>query len=270
VRPPYRPEALIGRVFRARDVVDEGLLTPDQLRSSAWRRVYQGVYADAGLPKSYDVQVAGARLLMPPFAVFSGRTAAHLLGAPELTEPGQLVEVSVPGTRRFGPIAGLRVRRVASLDADDVRTVGRSRCTTGVRTALDLARCEALPESVVALDVLLSRGIAYQEELREVAAALSGRDARRARQAVDLADPRAESPPESRLRVGLVLAGLCPVAQHVVTAEDGRFIARVDLAFPEARIAIEYVGAWHATAAQMRKDRRRLDELVAAGWLSST
>jgi very-short-patch-repair endonuclease len=112
----------------------------------------------------------------------------------------------------------------------------------------------------------MSRGIAHQAELREVAAALSGRGARRARQAVGLADPRAESQPESRLRVGLALAGLRPVGQYVVKAEDGRFIARVDLAFPEAKIAIEYDGAWHATAAQLRKDRRRLNALVAAGW----
>jgi len=229
--------------------------------------VYQGVYADAALPESYDVRVAGARLLMPPFAVFSGRTAAHLLGARELTDSEQTVEVSIPDTCRFGPIAGLRVRRVVSLEPDDVRTVGKSRCTTGLRTALDLARFETLPESVVALDVLLSRGIAFQKELREVTAELSGRGARRARQAVELADPRAESQPESRLRVGLALAGLPAVAQYVVKAEDGRFIARVDLAFPEAKVAVEYDGAWHATTAQLRKDRRRLNELVRAGWL---
>jgi very-short-patch-repair endonuclease len=43
-------------------------------------------------------------------------------------------------------------------------------------------------------------------------------------------------------------------------------VARVDLAFPEQRVAIEYDGAWHAERGQFTKDRRRLNALVAVGW----
>ncbi len=68
----HRPAALHGRVFRGRDVVAAGLLTPDALRSRTWRRLYRGVYADADLPDSFAVRVSGARLLVPPGAVFSG------------------------------------------------------------------------------------------------------------------------------------------------------------------------------------------------------
>ena len=46
----------------------------------------------------------------------------------------------------------------------------------------------------------------------------------------------------------------------------GDFVARVDLAFVERRVAIEYDGAWHANAGQFALDRRRLNRLVAAGW----
>ena len=56
------------------------------------------------------------------------------------------------------------------------------------------------------------------------------------------------------------------VAQYVVKAEDGRFIARVDLAFPEAKVAVEYDGAWHGEPGQFRRDRERLNRLTAAGW----
>jgi very-short-patch-repair endonuclease len=177
------------------------------------------------------------------------------------------VELSVPSAERFGPIAGLRVRRVVSLPPEDITTVGRNRCTTGLRTALDIARFEDLPESVVALDVLLARGIAYQHELREALAVLAGRGVRRASRAVELADARAESQPESRLRVALALGGLHPVPQFTVRDAEGRFIARVDLAFPEARVAVEYDGAWHGTDGQLRKDRRRLNALVREGWV---
>ncbi|WP_222263215.1 endonuclease domain-containing protein [Modestobacter marinus] len=80
-----------------------------------------------------------------------------------------------------------------------------------------------------------------------------------------LADGRAESPPESRLRVLLTMAGLPPVPQWSVRRADGVFIARVDLAYPAVRLAVEYDGAWHGEPGQLGRDRRRLNALVAAG-----
>jgi very-short-patch-repair endonuclease len=262
---PHRPAALHGRVFRKRDAVAAGLVTTDALRSSAWRRLFRGVYADATLPDTVDVRIAGAALLVPATAVFSGRTAAHLHGAGNLADTQDPVEVSVPAGVRFGPVAGLRVRQV-TLPPSDVGEVRRRRCTTALRTALDIARCEPLTESVAALDVLLARAIVGLGELREAAEAGIGRGNRRVRQAVQLVNPLAESQPESRLRVLLALAGLHAVVQYPVRDRSGAFVARVDLAFPDRRIAIEYDGAWHAEPGQFAKDRRRLNRLVAAGW----
>jgi hypothetical protein len=252
-------------VFRKRDVVDAGLLTPGALRSSAWRRLYRGVYADADLPDCFGLRVRGAGLLIPPSAAFSGRTAAYLHGAIALVGPRTAVEVSLPTGVRFGPVAGLHVRRVA-LPPDDVATVNRRRLTSPVRTALDIARWEPLPEAVAALDVLLARAIVGKDELTGTAESYDGRGCRRVRRAVGLADPRAESPPESRLRVLLALAGLPAIPQFPVRDRDGRFVARVDLAYPEHRIAVEYDGAWHGAPGQLGKDRRRQNLLTAAGW----
>lgn len=266
VIPPCRPPSLCGRVFRGREAVDAGLLTSKQLRSRAWRRIYRDVYADAELPPTHGLAIAGAALLAPPSAVLGGRSAAYLLGAESLVDSSSPVEVIVPEHGRFGPVTGLRVRR-APLPDSDVRSVGRYSCTTPVRTALDIARLEQLPESVVALDVLLARGLVLPGRLAEAAACLlPARGTRRARRAVDLADERSESPPESMLRVRLRLAGLTPVPQYVVRDAAGHFVARVDLAFPEQRVAIEYDGAWHGKPGQLAHDRRRLNALVAAGW----
>jgi very-short-patch-repair endonuclease len=246
-------------------VVAAGLLTTDALRSSAWRRLFRGVYADADLPDSFGIRIRGARLLVPPSAAFNGRTAAYLHGATELRDSASVVEVAVPADVRFGPVAGMQVRRVA-LPASDVTSVATWRCTTGVRTALDIARWEPLPEAVAALDVLLARAIVGKSELAEAAASSTGRGARRIRQATGLADHRAESQPESRLRVLLALAGLHAVPQFSVRDAAGDVIGRVDLAFPEQRVAVEYDGAWHAEPGQFAKDRRRLNRLVSAGW----
>jgi very-short-patch-repair endonuclease len=253
-------------VFRGRDVVRDGLLTGEALRSSAWQRLFRGIYADADLPPSFGLRVRGARLLAPPTAVFSGRTAAYLHGATALVELRTPVELSLPAGTQFGPVQGLRIRRVQLADTD-LTWLGRFRLTTGLRTALDIARQEPLTESVAALDLLLRRAIVGRGELDEAAErSVARRGARRAQRAVALADPRAESQPESRLRVLMALAGLSAVPQFTVRDVDGNFVARVDLAFPGARIAVEYDGAWHAERGQFAKDRRRLNDLVAAGW----
>lgn len=262
---PHRPPALRGAVFRKRDVLASGLLTTDALRSSAWRRLFQGVYADADLPDTFGVRVRGARLALPDFAVFSGRTAAFLHGATELADLRTPVEVTVPAGTRCGAVAGIRVRR-ALLTAPEVVSVRGWRCTTPARTAWDVARWEALPDAVAAVDVLLARAVVGKAELGEEVGRRSGRGVRKAQTVVDLADARAESQPESRLRVLLALAGMPAVPQHTVRDASGEFVARVDLAYPELRIAIEYDGAWHGEAGQLSRDRRRHNRLVAAGW----
>jgi very-short-patch-repair endonuclease len=83
-----------------------------------------------------------------------------------------------------------------------------------------------------------------------------------------LADGLAGSPQETRLRLLLHRSALPrPVAQYTVRA-GGRFVARVDFAWPEHRIALEYEGLWHGKAhQQVIADRRRLNDLTAAGWL---
>jgi hypothetical protein len=82
---------------------------------------------------------------------------------------------------------------------------------------------------------------------------------------VELDDPRAESPPESRVRVALVLAGLAPVPQYAIWS-DGVFVARSDLAFPEVRLAVEYEGAYHFEDGQIVRDDVRYRRLREAGW----
>lgn len=65
-----------------------------------------------------------------------------------------------------------------------------------------------------------------------------------------------------------MLAGVpAPVSQYVIRDAAGGFLARVDLAWPDRRVALEYDGVWHADAVQLRADRRRLNRLTAAGWI---
>jgi G:T-mismatch repair DNA endonuclease (very short patch repair protein) len=84
--------------------------------------------------------------------------------------------------------------------------------------------------------------------------------------AAALADGLAQSPPETRLRLLLHRSGLpVPVAQHSIRSA-GRFVARVDFAWPDQRFAVEYDGAWHGDPDRLAEDRGRLNRLAAAGW----
>jgi very-short-patch-repair endonuclease len=247
--------------------VARALLTEDQLRSSAWRRLYRGVYADASLPDTPGTRIAGAALLLPSTGAFSQRTAAYLLGAAEVLDRASPLDVSVPRGVSFGPVAGLRVHQ-AVLPDEDVRTVRGLRCTVALRTALDIARWEPAIEAVCALDVLAGRHLVPAASVVTAAEALPvGPGSRRALVAARLVDGRSGSPQESRLRVVLGRAGLPAVPQFTVRAADGTFVARVDLAYPAHRVAVEYDGAVHAGVAQMRRDRRRSNALLAAGWV---
>ncbi|KAB1911229.1 hypothetical protein [Micromonospora sp. AMSO31t] len=118
------------------------------------------------------------------------------------------------------------------------------------------------------IDALLRMGLVGRTDLADVADGSAGRPGgRRARWVFGLADPGAQSPPESHLRVRLVLAGLPrPAAQHPVRGPSG-LVLHPDLAWPQFRVAVEYDGQWHADPDQLTPDRYRLNQLVAAGWL---
>jgi very-short-patch-repair endonuclease len=69
---------------------------------------------------------------------------------------------------------------------------------------------------------------------------------------------------ESRIRVALVLAGLPPEAQYPVLLGGRRY--RLDLAYPERRLAVEYDGDDHRSQRRARLDLVREAALAAAGW----
>jgi hypothetical protein len=106
--PPTRPSELDKRVFRGSTVVAKGLLTRKQLRSSAWRRLRQDVYADARLPVTHRLMISAVGLVMPEGAGFTGLSAATLWGVPDVASANDPVDVLCPHRWNAGP--GVRVR----------------------------------------------------------------------------------------------------------------------------------------------------------------
>ena len=262
-RSAHRPPQLRQGPFRSRDVIAAGLLTPDHLRSTVWRQLGRGVYIDAELAVTPLVRIRAAELWLPAEAVITARSAAQVWGV-DLADPESLVEVVSP--RRIRPMPGLVVR-AAHIAADEVTVHRGIRLTTPLHTAWEIAR--ALPEisAIGWIDALARRRRLSRRELRAHARRHVGEPgSRMAGRTVELSDPRAESPPESRLRIEMVRAGLpVPIPQFDVLV-DGFFVARLDFAWPALRFGVEYDGQWHADTRQLHRDRSRLRELNAAGW----
>jgi hypothetical protein len=263
-RSPRQPaDLLTDEPFLGWWAVDEGLLTADQLRSSAWRRLFRGVYVHRDVPVTHALRAHAACVLLPA-GVVTGRSAAVLWGV-DLAAVTDDVEVTVPSSSHPTRLPGIRGRRSDLPRAHRWRRGGIP-VTTPEATAVRLAQLLEGDSAVVAVNQMVAAGVVDLAAVRSLAAAGRGPGSARARRVCALADGLAESPQETRLRLLLQRSGLpAPVAQYRVR-DGGRVVARVDFAWPELKVALEYDGLWHGEAGQFTEDRRRLNRLTAAGW----
>ncbi|HLT10094.1 MAG TPA: hypothetical protein VK028_04715, partial [Micromonosporaceae bacterium] len=263
---PRRPATLEFTVFRGSEAVRDGLLTAKMLRGPAWIRVRNDVYADSRLDRDHELACRAASLVLPDSAVISGRSAAYLYGIEHAASFSDPVCITLPPGQPW-PRQNLVVHRTA-LEVADVQALSFCRLTSPLRTAWDLGVWLDPPEAVAIIDGLLREGIVTAADMAKYAEERGRRrGSAKARRAFELADGRAESPPESRMRVRLVLAGLPkPVPQYPILLPSGLTV-HPDAAWPEYRVAAEYDGVWHADDRAFHLDRRRLNELLAAGWL---
>jgi len=178
--------------------------------------------------------------------------------------PCDPIEVTIPdpiGTRRR---AGVSVGRTA-LAFEEIVIRRAMPATSALRTVVDLAGRNPLTEGVVAADMFLHARLVSIVELRTYVAEHPGvKGVARLRRVVDLAEPKAKSAMESRLRMLLVLAGLPrPEVQVSIHDDQGRFLGRPDLLYSRQHLAIEYDGGSHRD--RMVDDNRRQNGLVGAG-----
>ncbi|MGN8025507.1 endonuclease domain-containing protein [Microbacterium sp. 22242] len=276
-RIPLPPS--LGTAFTLREAAAAGI---GRARSDArdLHRPFCGVRASSSPESFADLVACGARRLKPRQR-FVGVTAARLWGLPHPRrwDPTEPLEIVVPPDATPPKSRGIRGRRLIE---DRARTwrIGSLPVVDPVAAVLSCAEDLDLMQAVVLLDALLTRADDYPGLLtgRPVISCdeIDDRVRRWARfpgrstmlSALPLARVGVESPKETESRLLLVGAGLPePVVQHEV--RDGRrLVARVDLAYPQWKIAIEYEGDGHRTdVMQWRRDIRRQRDLEDRGWL---
>lgn len=260
-RQPVVPSQLTTGPFTSEEAFEAGL-TRRQLHGPAWRRLGGGFFVRAGQPVDADLRLAIVRHRLSVGAAFSDRTAAWLHGID--LAPCDPVEVTVPDVGGVSRLPGVRVHRRA-LGGEDVDVRRGLPVTSPLRTAIDLGGWLPLVDAVVAVDMVLRGRMVDIAELRAYVADHPGtKGVGRLRRVLELAEPRSESPMETRLRLLLVLAGLPPPRVQVTLHDKrDRFVGRPDLYYTDQRLAVEYDGDTHRTS--LPADDRRQNRFVAAG-----
>lgn len=261
LRPPARRP--LPALFVGGQALREGAVTRHELRGGEYTRVVRGVYARTGTPVTHALRACATGLLLPAGAVITGRSAAVLRGAP-IAWDDDPVEVLVSESSRRRLPHGTSVRR--SLRPVEQDPAWREPpLATPLRMAFDLAARYPKHVGVAHLDAVARRGLVDLDALRRRVAAAHDRDVVAVRAAAALADARAESLPESQVRVHLVDAGIAVIPQ--VEVRDARgFVLRADLVVEGLKVVVLYDGAWHALRTQLERDREQLRRLADAGY----
>jgi hypothetical protein len=233
-----------------------------ELRTGNVERIWQGVYC-RGEPTD-ELRLRGLDLSCGTAVPVCLGTAAALHGF-DTEQPDDFHVLSPPGSR-LRSADGLVVHR---RDGAPLIMVGDRPATAPAWTAVEVARSLRRPRVLATLDAALRSGTCNRPELWRAATEQAGRRGIIAvRDLIALADGRAESPMESEARLAMIDGGLpIPELQYEIIDGNGD-LRRVDFAWPEQRVAVEYDGLeWHSGADAMRRDRKRTAALLDVGWV---
>jgi hypothetical protein len=142
------------------------------------------------------------------------------------------------------------------------------RLTTPAWTAVEVARSLRRPRALATLDAALRSQTVDRRELLAAAEVQAGRRGIvTVRDFIPVARPEAESPMESEARLVMLDGGLPePLLQYEIVDRDGR-LWRVDFAWPDRRVAVEYDGFdWHSSPEALRRDRQKRAALEEIDW----
>ena len=232
-----------------------------RLATHRWQRLHNGVYLIGTAPATLAARATAALLTCGEGAVLSHRTAARLW---ELISAGEEVHVTVSG-RNPGVRRGLHIHRVRRLPEEEVTIKNGIALTTPARTICDLAATEPLGDIESALAEARIHRLATDRQINAVIQRAPTRPgAPIIRSLLEAEDDSGytRSKAERLLRDLIRTANLDrplfnePLLGYVV-----------DALWPKERVIVEVDGyAYHTHRAAFERDRRRDQQLIAAGY----
>lgn len=261
--------------FLLRDAETLGI-TRAQLRKlvadGVVRRVLHGVYARSDLADTQALRLASVRLVLPAHAVVADLSAAWLHGidcyafAEHAIGP-RLDVVSVDGHQALQRAEIFGGKR--TLGPDDICEIDGVLVTTPLRTACDVACLRGRRRALGVLDAFRRAfGLEVEDFMRILPRLAGRRGVIQLRELVPLSSPLPESMPESWTRMAIVDEQLPAPKPQVWVFVPGFGYVRLDLAYEELKIAIEYDGEeFHSGDEDQDADELRRDSLRAEGWI---
>lgn len=236
-----------------------------------WTTPARGVRIPGSHSLTHRLLTAGALHAVNRTAVACDLTAAHVWSmiVPSgfgLDVDAQACAIATLRDESRLRAAGVRGRRL-ELPHDHITLVDGFAITTPARTWIDCAALVSWRDIVAMGDGLLRSSLATPAQLsRMVAWGRGRRGIKAARAALPVLDKASESPGESWVRALLARSRLArPVCNLSVTVDGWTF--RLDLAWPDELVAVEYDGEEFHGPHHAARDAWRRDKLRAAGWI---
>jgi very-short-patch-repair endonuclease len=271
-RPRPLPASLTGAPFTTADARGAGVGNR-RLQRPDVDRPFHGIASAVPIDDAVTrLRAYGLRLL--DGQVLSHTTALILWGVPVPDERSEVVHVSVAFPRtppRAEGVRGHSLQRIAPTMLFGMPVSGPAAAW------YEAAAILAVPHLVAAGDALLTgrrrngvRGPGLVTLAELVAASMTrvrAGGAARARRALELVRAGIDSPRETGLRLLLGRHRLPEPAVDQAIAVAGAVVLHADLAYPAARIALEYDGDVHRTdRRRWMADIRRRELMEDAGW----
>lgn len=267
MRPAPLPEEIRFNAFDTRDAHAAGV-PPQRLRATDLARPFSRVRIPTSAELARVQQRCAAYLpRLTGAQFFCGPTAAELWGIPLPFRTRGLMHVGALPPAREPRTAGVTGRRLL-LTWDELTLLESLPVPHPAETWAELGSLLRLDELIIAADHILHEHLADRDELTAAVERLRRRGAVDLRQALSEARAGAESPKETETRLVIVRGGL-PEPELNWDLHDGfgRLLARLDMAYPRYRVAVEYDGRQHAEHGQFARDADRWAEIEASGWI---
>jgi hypothetical protein len=225
--------------------------------------LFRNVYVPKNAPITPVHKAIGAWLWSDRRATAAGLSAAALHGSLWI-DPRLPAELNQPSRHKTEGI----VLHSDSLAPDEICVANGIPATTPARTAFDLGRRNGRTSAVIRIDALMqATGLKRMDVEILIERHRGARGIVALREAVDLSDPGAESPQETRTRLILTDAGLRPSHTQIEVFDWVDFVARIDMGWPRWKVGVEYDGIQHWTDPAVRNgDIERQAHLEALGW----
>lgn len=267
---PQEPVDLTGLVWLRRDLVRDGVTDREiraHVKSGEWHRIRPGAYCSGALwdglsaTDRYRLLCRAVLMKAHPSSVLTHVSAAVERGAPVWGIPLDEVHTTRTDGRGGRREAGVIHHRNV-LPAEHVEMVNGVPVTVGARCAVETCTMAGVEAALVTVNGLLHSG---QANLADVTA--FAHDTRFWPESLSttlvlrLADPRIESVGESRTCYFFFCHHLPrPEPQVVIHDEQGREFARVDFAWADLGVFLEFDGK--VKYLEYRRDGESLEEFL--------